>query len=314
MVLIPLGTTAGKPLHARHLPSVALVINGRIVLFDCGEATQFQLLQARLRTSRIDTICITHLHGDHYYGLPGLISTMALDNRQRSLTIIGPSQLHAILDKLPGTRPSERGFDIQFVGLSEDNCDQVLTTDQYVINVQPLDHRIATFGYRLQLAPSPPQLDGTRARALGIKEPAEFKALKQGQAVTITNGRTIHPKEVLGRPKPLASFAYVTDTRPCLGGLKLADDVTFLVHEATYLHDLLPKAISTKHTTALEAGHLANRAGAQALLLFHYSSRYSDPSVLAAEAKTVFANSDYARELESYSIEHEAQPHGSVAQ
>ena len=115
MVLIPLGTTAGKPLHARHLPSVALVINGRIVLFDCGEATQFQLLQARLRTSRIDTICITHLHGDHYYGLPGLISTMALDNRQRSLTIIGPSQLHAILDKLPGTRPSERGFDIQFV-------------------------------------------------------------------------------------------------------------------------------------------------------------------------------------------------------
>lgn len=307
MELIPLGTAAGKPVHARHLPSMALLTHGKIVLFDCGEGAQFQMRQARLRTSRIDTVCITHLHGDHFYGLPGLISTMTLDNRQRPLTIIAPAELPDILDRLPGTRPSERPFDVQFIRLSEKSPEEALKTDRYTIYTRPLDHRTITYGYRIQLAASPCRLDGDRAKLLGVTEPADFKALKHGQVVTTASGRIIRPEEVLSHPKPAPSFAYVTDTRPCPGGIELAENITLLVHEATYLHELLRKAISTKHTTALEAGELAREAGAQALMVFHYSSRYADPSVLAEEARTVFANSDYARELESYPISIQGQ-------
>ena len=302
MELIPLGTAAGKPIHGRHLPSMALVINGRIILFDCGEAAQFQLLQARLRSSRIDVICITHLHGDHFYGLPGLISTMALNDRQHPLTIIGPEDLAGILDQLPGTRANERSYDIRFIGLSGEGMNEALRTENYFIKTRPLEHRTVTFGYRVQLVAGRERLDGNRAKSLGIKEPEEFRALKQGRAVTMASGRTIHPEDVSSSPKPTASIAYVSDTRPCVGGLELAQDVSLLIHEATYLHKLLHKAKITKHTTAIEAADLAKKAGARNLLLTHYSSRYPNPDILAAEAKTVFENSDIARELEIYPI------------
>ena len=303
MELIPLGTAAGKPLHGRHLPSMALVMNGRILLFDCGEAAQFQMRQARLRTSRVETICITHLHGDHFYGLPGLITTMALNNRRRPLTIIAPEELSGILDQLPGTRATERSFDIELISLSGESCGLVFQSDLYSISSRPLDHRTDTFGYRLDQLAGPPSLDGSRAQALGVAESAEFRALSQGQAITTARGRTVRPEEVVSRPKPAPSFAYVSDTRPCQGGMELARSVTLLVHEATYLHHLLLKAKSTKHSTALEAAELARKAGAQALVVCHYSSRYSDPSVLAKEARTAFAHSDWARELERYPIE-----------
>ncbi|MDE2731678.1 MAG: ribonuclease Z [Bacteroidota bacterium] len=302
MEFIPLGTAAGKPLHGRHLPSMALVMSGRIVLFDCGEAAQLQMHKVRLRTSRVETICITHLHGDHFYGLPGLISTMALNNRHRPLTIIAPAELRGILEHLPGTRSHERSFDIELIPLTDGTHGQVFQSDRYTLLTSPLEHRTDTFGYRLEQAADPPGLDGARAQALGVSEPAEFRALSQGHRVTTAPGRTIKPEEVLRSPQPAPSFAYVSDTRPCPGGLELARRATLLVHEATYLHNLLPKAISTKHSTALEAAELAREADAQALVVCHYSSRYQDPSVLADEARTAFAHSDWARELERYPV------------
>lgn len=302
MELIPLGTAAGKPTHGRHLPSMALVINGRIILFDCGEAAQFQLLRARLRSSRIDVVCITHLHGDHFYGLPGLISTMALNDRQRPLTIIGPNDLAGILKQLPGTRSNERSYNIRFIGLSGAGMNEALRTENYCIRTRPLEHRTVTFGYRVQMAADRERLYGNRAKSLGITEPEQFIALKRGRAVTTVSGRIVHPEEVSGTPQPTASIAYVSDTRPCLGGLELAQDATLLIHEATYLHALLHKARTTKHTTAIEAAELAKKAGVGNLLLTHFSSRYPNPDILAAEAKTIFENSDFARELEIYPV------------
>ena len=308
MVLIPLGTAAGKPMYGRHLPAMALVLEGRIVLFDCGEATQFQMRKARLRTSRVDVICITHLHGDHFYGLPGLITTMALDNRQKPLTIIAPDDLSGILDMLPGTRPHERSFEIRFKGMNND-CDQAhFDLEGFTVTARPLEHRTLTFGYRLEAFLRPGRLDGHRARALGVQETEDFMSLAQGKAITIANGRTIRPEEVQTISQPPVVLAYVTDTRPCTGGLELARGATLLVHEATYLHELLPKAISTRHTTALEGAELAKEAGAQALLVFHSSSRYADTEVLAVEARSVFPRSDVAQELKRYRVEHQSAP------
>ena len=299
--VIPLGTASAVPTRERNLSSTALLCGGRMLLFDCGEGTQFQLLRAGLKPSRLDAICITHLHGDHYFGLMGLLSTMTLFKRSDALTLVGPAGLAAILQALPGVQEHDLPFRLDFLELWDDLTHAVvLETKTYTVEARPLDHRVFTVGYRFQEKTQPGHLDVEQARALGVTDYRHYRALKAGEAVTLDDRRVVQPEAVVGPPRPGRSFAYVTDTRPCEAAMTLARNADLLYHEATFGDDLPERAAETGHSTARQAAEIARRAEAKRLILGHFSARYKDLSELVDEARDVFQNTEAAEELKRY--------------
>lgn len=299
--LIPLGTASAIPAHGRHLSALALQRQGTVLLFDCGEGTQFQLIRAGLKRSRIDAIFVTHFHGDHFYGLMGLLSTMALLHRTEPLTVVAPEGLEAILRALPGLANDGLPFEVRYVEIAE-GCEHAIVaeTDVYTVEARSLQHRVFTIGYRYQEKPRPGNLDVEKAQALGITDYRHYRDLKAGKAITLADGRTVRPDEVVGPPQPGGSFAYVTDTEPCEAGVTLARAVDVLYHDATFGQDVQHRAVATGHSTARDAAEVARRAGARKLLLGHFSARYQTLDTLVEEARAVFQNTEAAEELKRY--------------
>ena len=301
--LIPLGTASAIPTRDRHLSAAAIYRDGRALLFDCGEGTQLQLLRAGLKRSRIDAVFITHFHGDHFYGLMGLLSTMALLKREEKLTVVGPERIQQIVRALPGLAGDWLPFPVEYVELAEDFAREVvLETDVYTVEARPVEHRVFTMGFRYVEKPRPGRLDVERARALGVTDFKLYPLLKAGQAVEGEGGRTVRPEEVVGPEQPGATFAYVLDTRPCEGAHALAEQVDILMHEATFTSDLHERAVETGHSTAREAAEVARAADVRQLLLSHFSARYSDVGPIVEEARAVFQNTEAAEELKRYTL------------
>ncbi len=299
--VIPLGTASAVPTRERHLSGTALRREGRLLLFDCGEGTQFQLLRAGLKRSHLDAIFITHLHGDHYFGLMGLLSTLALLKRTEPLTVVGPAGIAEIVQAMPGVREDDLPFRVAYVELWDDlRHAGVFETETYTVEARPLDHRVFTVGYRFQGKTQPGHLDVERAQALGVTDYRHYRALKAGEDVTLDDGRRVPPEAVVGPPRPGGSFAYVTDTRPCEAAVTLARDADLLYHEATFGEDLPERAAETGHSTARQAAEIARRAGAKKLILGHFSARYKDVSGLVEQARDVFQNTEAAEELKRY--------------
>lgn len=299
--VIPLGTGSAIPTRTRHLSGCALQRAGRVLLFDCGEGTQLQLLRADVRRARIEAIFITHFHGDHLYGLPGVLTTMALLKRTEPLTVVGPAGLEAILRALPGLRTDWLPFEVDYVEVEEGFEHAVVyETDAFSVEARPLDHRVFAMGFRFEAKPRPGRVDAARAAALGVAG-ADIGRLVRGEAVAV-NGRVVQPEEVVGPSRPGVSFAYCLDTMPCDGGRRLSEGVDLLVHEATFTEDLRERAAETGHSTARQAAEVARDAGAKRLLLTHFSARYDSPEPLEAEARAIFKNTEAARELEAYRL------------
>ena len=302
--VIPLGTASAVPTRHRHLAALALRRQGQVLLFDCGEGTQFQLLHAGVKRSRIEAVFITHFHGDHVFGLMGLLSTLALLGREHPLLLAGPVGLRAFVDALPGLAHTDLPFPVRLVELPEDTTHAVvLDADAYTVEARPLDHRIFALGYRFEEKPRPGHLDVEAANALGVTDYRHYRRLKAGEAVTLEDGRVVRPEQVVGPPRPGASFAYLTDTRPCEQGVLLAAGADLLYHEATFGDDLADRADETGHSTARQAAEVAQAAGARRLLLGHFSARYRDVSALVAEARTTFQNTEAAEELKRYVLQ-----------
>ncbi|MEM8557305.1 MAG: MBL fold metallo-hydrolase, partial [Bacteroidota bacterium] len=169
----------------------------------------------------------------------------------------------------------------------------------YYVEARPIEHRVFAAGYRFQEKVRPGKVDGEQAQALGFRENWQFEAVKSGTPVTI-DGRTIQPEEVVGPARPGVSFAYVLDTMPCAAGRRLAEGVDLLLHEATFTEEAAQRAEETGHSTAQQAATIAKKAGAQHLLLTHFSARYTDPQPLVDEARAVFPNTEAAEELRAY--------------
>ena len=301
--IIPLGTGSAVPAHGRHLSATALWREGRVLLFDCGEGAQLRLLDAGLNRARVDAVFITHFHGDHFFGIFGLLSTMGLLERTEALTVVGPEGLQHLLHALPGLNAEWLPFPIVYVELEEGFTHQVvLDTPDFFVEARPIEHRVFTVGYRFQEKPRPGSLDVEKARALGMSDYEDYRRVKQGEAVTLAGGRVVQPEEVVGPPKPGASFAYVTDTRPCDGGARLARDVDLVYHEATFGSAHEANAVETAHSTAREAAGIALEAGAKRLLLGHFSARYADAAPLVTEARHTFKNTEAAEELRRYEL------------
>ncbi len=302
--VIPLGTASALPTQDRHLSCVAVERKGRVLLFDCGEGTQYRLLDAGLKRVRVDAIFVTHLHGDHCYGLPGLLSTLALQQRRDPVTLVLPPGGRAMLQALPGGDPEGLPFPLRITEVSEDLVHAVVyETDEFTVEARPLDHRGFAMGFRLAERTRPGRFDPERAKAMGVPEGPAFGRLQDGTPVTTAEGTTVRPDQVTGPPRPGISVAYVTDTRPCDGGRALAAEADLLYHDATFADDHHARAEKTGHSTAREAATVARDTGAERLLLGHLSARYADPTPLLQEAQSVFAAAEIAEELRRYALD-----------
>jgi len=302
--VIPLGTASAMPVGHRHLSALAVERKGRILLFDCGEGTQYRLLHADLSRARIDAIFVTHLHGDHCYGLPGLLSTMALQQRRDPVTLVVPDGARAMLAAIPGATPSDLPFPVHFREVGAELTEAlVYETEELTVTARSLQHRRFAMGFRLEERMRPGRFDPERARELGVPEGPAFARLQDGEPVPGEDGTTVRPEQVLGPPRPGLAVAYVTDTRPCDGGRALAADADLLYHDSTFTDALHDRAVATGHSTAREAAEVARDAGARRLLLGHISARYDDAAPLAAEAQAVFPRSEVAEELRRYELD-----------
>ncbi len=303
LTLIPLGTSSAVPTRERFLSGTILERSGRLFLFDCGEGTQYRLAQSGLKPSRIDAICISHLHGDHFFGLFGLLSSLAFRGRRSPLTLVGPPGMEAALEAVFGLTGGTPEFEIRHVPVGpSDGAVRVIDAEEVFIETRPLDHRIFTIGYRFQEKDRPGRLDLDRAGALGITEHEAYRRLKEGHDVVRGDGRVVRPEQVLGPKRSGASVAYCFDTRPTEQAVELARGVDLLYHDATFAEAHRDRAMETGHSTAREAALVAREAGARALLLGHFSSRYADVDVLVREAAELFPPVRAAEDLQRYEV------------
>jgi ribonuclease Z len=302
MRVIPLGTSSGKPTLKRNVSALAVVREGEWLLFDCGEGTQTQIIRAGLSPSRLVAIFITHLHGDHFNGLAGLLSTMGMDRRERELTLVGPPGIGEYLDTLAKLKVLFVNYPLRVMEFGKDHLGaESLTplyeTREYGVWAAALDHRVFALGYRVAEKPRPGRFHLDRARALGIPPGPLFGRLQAGETIQLQDGRTIRPADVLGEPRAGKAMTYCLDTRPCAAAVELARHVDLLVHEATYTSDLEEEARQYGHSTAAQAANTAKEAGARRLLLTHFSTRYADPAPLLEEAREIFPDSVLAYDL-----------------
>lgn len=297
--VIPLGVGGAMPTPTRHLSGTLVRRENRGVLMDCGEGTQLQLVRGGLTRVRLDAICITHLHGDHVFGLPGLLSTLAMLERTAPLTVVAPVGLRAFLDAAPGGPPP---FEVRHVELDDGFEGMVFETAHVTVEAAPLAHRVPCWGYRYAERTRPGSVDAPAARAAGLTHGDQFEALKRGETVTLADGRTVAPDGLVGPPKPGAVFAYLLDTAPCDGAVRLARGADLVLHDATFAEADADRAADTRHSTAREAATTARDAGAGRLLLTHFSSRYRSPATLVAEAREVFPATDAAEELTAVAV------------
>jgi ribonuclease Z len=308
MKIIPLGTSSGKPTLNRNVSATAVIADGEWWLFDCGEATQMQIVRAGLSTSRLAGIFITHLHGDHFNGLPGLLSTMALDRRERPLTLVGPPGIRDYLELLGRLRILFVNYPLELREVSAEyladrKTEQVYESAKYTVVTSALDHRIFALGYRVEEKTKPGRFNLERARELGIPSGPLYGMLQSGRSVTLPDGRVIDPSEVLGPPRPGKAVAYCLDTRPCQNALALARQVDWLIYEATYTSEFSEEARQYGHSTAAQAAVTARDARARHLLITHFSSRYSDARPLLREAQQIFPHTVMAEDLMEIEIE-----------
>jgi ribonuclease Z len=298
MIIVPLGVASATPTATRHLSSVALWREGDIHLFDCGENAQMRMLQAGLKRSKIENIFISHFDVDHFSGLIGLISTLQLQRRDRTLNIIGPKGIQDYVEWNKNFAGLELSFDINYVEVDEDiESEKVVDHEEYYVEARPLNHTKFCLGYRFQEKDKPGKVDAEKAESIGITDDEQYKALKAGEDVTLEDGTVVKSYEIVGHPRPGDSFAYITDTKYCPNSVKLAMNTNILYHEATFSESLADKAAETGHSTSADAARVANEAQTKLLVISHFSARYTNPFVLLREVREKFFPAWLATEL-----------------
>ena len=277
--IVFLGTSAGMPSRERNVAAIAVVLDGAVLLFDCGEGTQHQLLRAPVRSGSIDAIFLTHLHGDHCYGLPGLLATMSMNARSRPLDLIGPAGTREYLEAVLRTTQHNPIFEIRI-------SEPPYRGAGFEVVAAPLEHSVTCFGYCVIEDDRPGVFDPEKARALGIPPGPEWHKLQQAKDLRVT-----------GEPRRGRRIVYCTDTRVCDAAVELARGADVLIHEATYDESMSAEAEERFHSTAKGAASVAAAAKVNRLIITHFSTRYRDVQPLVDEARGVFANTEAAHDL-----------------
>lgn len=291
-----LGTGAGGvPTLRRASPGVVVQLEGTVFLFDCGEGTQRQLLQAGVSRASIAVIAITHMHGDHVLGLVPLLCTMASEHRNKPLVLVGPRGLAAFVEQTLQAIHCTLPFALEVRELDATFQGEVLLGEQWVLRCAPLRHSVPCFGYRLTWRRQP-KLDMERLRALGLGPGKLLGELKRQGWLELPDGRRITLAEV-AHPVWQPAVVFCGDTLPCPEAIELAQAADVLFYEATYGRVHAALAQRSHHSTAADAALVARNAGVRRLLLMHFSSRYEDEQELLAEARAIFPEAEIAQEL-----------------
>lgn len=286
-----LGTGAGSPSKQRNVSSVALRLleeRNAIWLFDVGEATQHQILNTTIRPRKIEKIFITHLHGDHIFGLPGLLSSRSFQGGNEPLTIYGPVGIKRFVMTALQVSESRLSYPLHFVEIDHEG--EIFHDQGFTVIARKLDHKIACYGYRVVEADHPGELQVEKLRALNIPSGPVYGQLKAGKVVTLADGRTVNGQDFIGKPQRGRIVAICGDTRKTANAVELARNADVLVHESTFAKDEGKLARSYYHSTSLQAAEIAQKAGAKRLLLNHISARYAGRAAyqLAYQVRDVF--------------------------
>ena len=306
-----LGTSSGVPTRGRNVSSVALRLPQRseLWLFDCGEATQHQFLRSDLRVSQLRRIFITHMHGDHVFGLPGLLASLGLAGTCPGIDLYGPDLLRDYLEGVLRTSSTRIGYPLRShkVRQAASSGAVVLEDGDLSVRCTTLTHRVPAYAYRVDQKPRAGRFDIERARQLGIPPGPIYAQLKAGHDVTLEDGRIINGASLCGPERPGVSIVYCTDTVFCDAAVALAQGADLLIHESTFAHGEAEMAIARQHSTSTMAAQTALEAGVKQLALTHLSPRYMPgnpvtPDDLLAEAQAIFANTLIAKDFLSIDV------------
>jgi len=294
MKLVFLGTGGSIPTSRRGIPAIALKLNGELLLFDVAEGTQRQMTVAHLSLMKVSSVFITHLHGDHFLGLAGLVQTMALLFRTSPLEVYCPAGERERLETYLKVPHYTLTFDVLIRELRPG--DEVRRRGYRVLTSE-VDHPVPSLAYAVVEDERPGRFNVAKASALGLKPGPEFSRLREGMSIRLKDGQVVRPEEVLGPPRPGRKIVYTGDTRPSERVVELARGADILIHDCTLGDELAEKAQENHHSTPRGAAEVARRAGVKQLVLMHISPRYEDDSILLEEARKIFPNTLVARDL-----------------
>lgn len=284
-----LGCYAAAPGSFKNPSSQVLDIRNNLLLIDCGEGTQVALRRNKIKFSRIKHIFISHLHGDHFYGLIGLISTFGLHNRENDLHIYGPKGIKEVIVLQLKLAKAWTKYQLIFHELTSDKSELIFDDKKVEVHTIPLDHRVYTNGFLFKEKTSERKLNIDRIKQNKEIEICDYHNLKKGKDFVSEDGKTIIPNEKLTFPPNKAlSYAFCSDTAYKPDIVPIIKDVDLLYHESTFLEDKIHLTERTKHATAKQAASIATQANAKHLVLGHYSSRYDSIELFKDEAKTAF--------------------------
>jgi ribonuclease Z len=301
-----LGTSSGVPTRSRNVSAVALRLPQRaeVWLFDCGEGTQHQFLRSDLRVSQLRRIFVTHMHGDHTFGLMGLLASCGLGAHPEAIDIYGPKPLRDYLQACTQHSQTHLAYPLKIHPVKPG---LIWEDDEYRVDCRLLEHRVTAFGYRVQEKDRPGTFDVAQAQALGIPSGPIYGQLKAGKTITLEDGRQINGQDLCGPPRIGRSLVYCTDTVFCDGAIALAQGADVLIHEATFAHQDAAMAFQRLHSTSTMAAQVALAAGVKQLILTHFSPRYGPGGAITLEnllneARSIFPQTLLAHDFLTYEI------------
>ncbi|HCP8969812.1 TPA: ribonuclease BN [Escherichia coli] len=305
MELIFLGTSAGVPTCTRNVTAILLYLQhptqSGLWLFDCGEGTQHQLLHTAFNPGKLDKIFISHLHGDHLFGLPGLLCSRSMSGIIQPLTIYGPQGIREFVETALRISGSWTDYPLEIV---EIGAGEILDDGLRKVTAYPLEHPLECYGYRIEEHDKPGALNAQALKAAGVPPGPLFQELKAGKTITLEDGRQINGADYLAAPVPGKALAIFGDTGPCDAALDLAKGVDVMVHEATLDITMEAKANSRGHSSTRQAATLAREAGVGKLIITHVSSRYDDKGCqhLLRECRSIFPATELANDFTVFNV------------
>jgi len=294
-----LGTGGTIPTLRRGLPSLALQRDGDIFLFDCGEGTQVQIIRASLSPGKLFAIFLSHLHGDHVTGLPGLLMTITHQSREKPLHIFGPPGTREYINLIRKCLGFNPPYSLDIRELTEG---KFFSGPGFLMEAVAVDHKPHTLAFSLVEESRPGKFFPEKAKELGMSEGPLFGKLQRGETVILADGQNITPAMVMGPSRKGRKFVYVTDTRPCSQAIQLAQEADLLVHEGMFAHDMEEEAKLKGHSTCAQAARIAREAKVKNLVLTHISTRYQRTDELLTEARAIFPNTIIGQDLMTFEI------------
>ena len=296
-----LGSNSAIPAHGRFPTAQVLNVSHQLYLIDCGEGVQWRLQECEVKKSKINQIFISHLHGDHIFGLIGLLNSFSLSNRVKPITVYSPKGLEEIIRIQLKYTQTKLSFPLTFVDLNTESNEIIFEDKLVEVSTIPMKHRIPTCGFLFKEKPHPLNIIASKIEEFKI--PVEkIREIKNGADLQLLNGKLIPNQELTLPPKKPRSYAFCSDTVYSESIVPIIKNVDLLYHEATFLHEMKDLAKETMHSTAKQAAIIAQKANVGQLIIGHYSSRYIDLQPLLDEALAIFSNTSLGIEGATFSV------------